>query len=82
MEEAWKDSGKAQEQMQMKMMEQEEEVTTLHDLLVGRIAGTYSVIVVGHPFDTIKVQLQTSALSSSSLSSGVATQHFGGFSSL
>jgi solute carrier family 25 carnitine/acylcarnitine transporter 20/29 len=34
------------------------EVTTLHDLMAGAIAGSASV-VVGHPFDTIKVRMQT-----------------------
>eukprot|EP00978_Attheya_sp_CCMP212_P012524 scaffold31278_cov27-Attheya_sp.AAC.1 len=62
-------------------MEQEEEMTALRDLLADGIAGTASVIV-GHPFDTIKVRLQTSAPSSSSSSWGVATPKFGGFSSL
>jgi solute carrier family 25 carnitine/acylcarnitine transporter 20/29 len=32
----------------------EEEVTFLHDFIAGGIAGSASV-VVGHPFDTIKV---------------------------
>lgn len=35
------------------------EVTALHDLIAGGVAGSASV-VVGHPFDTIKVRLQTS----------------------
>jgi len=35
-------------------------VTALQDLIAGGIAGTASV-VVGHPFDTYKVRLQTSA---------------------
>jgi solute carrier family 25 carnitine/acylcarnitine transporter 20/29 len=39
------------------------EVTALHDLIAGGIAGSASV-VVGHPFDTIKVRLQTSSASS------------------
>eukprot|EP00804_Cyclotella_cryptica_P010380 CCRYP_020703-RA/>CCRYP_020703-RA protein AED:0.26 eAED:0.27 QI:0/0/0/1/0/0/2/0/400 len=36
------------------------EVTALHDLIAGGVAGSASV-VVGHPFDTIKVRLQTSS---------------------
>lgn len=39
------------------------EVTALHDLIAGGVAGSASVIV-GHPFDTIKVRLQTSSASS------------------
>ncbi|KAL9182761.1 hypothetical protein ACHAXT_004040 [Thalassiosira profunda] len=35
------------------------EVSALHDLIAGGVAGSASVIV-GHPFDTIKVRLQTS----------------------
>jgi len=34
------------------------EVSALHDLFAGGIAGSASV-VVGHPFDTIKVRMQT-----------------------
>jgi len=37
-----------------------EEATALQDLLAGGIAGSCSVIV-GHPFDTYKVRLQTSS---------------------
>mmetsp|Transcript_1803 Transcript_1803/g.2483 ORF Transcript_1803/g.2483 Transcript_1803/m.2483 type:complete len:294 (+) Transcript_1803:112-993(+) len=46
------------------------EVSVLHDLIAGGVAGSASVIV-GHPFDTIKVRLQTSstALSLSSVGS-------------
>lgn len=40
-------------------VDEEIEVTTLHDLIAGGIAGSASV-VVGHPFDTIKVRMQTS----------------------
>jgi Mitochondrial carrier protein len=36
------------------------EVSVLHDLFAGGVAGSMSVIV-GHPFDTIKVRLQTSS---------------------
>ena len=34
--------------------EGEDEVTALHDFIAGGLAGSASV-VVGHPFDTIKV---------------------------
>eukprot|EP00934_Nitzschia_sp_Nitz4_P002687 Nitzschia sp. Nitz4//scaffold264_size26629//24865//25954//NITZ4_008241-RA/size26629-augustus-gene-0.3-mRNA-1//1//CDS//3329544818//2677//frame0 len=37
----------------------EEEVTFFHDFVAGGVAGSASVIV-GHPFDTIKVRMQTS----------------------
>jgi len=36
------------------------EVSTLHDLVAGGMAGTVSVFV-GHPFDTIKVRCQSGA---------------------
>jgi solute carrier family 25 carnitine/acylcarnitine transporter 20/29 len=39
------------------------EVSVAHDLIAGGIAGSASVIV-GHPFDTIKVRLQTASASS------------------
>jgi solute carrier family 25 carnitine/acylcarnitine transporter 20/29 len=42
----------------------EKEVTAAHDLIAGGIAGSASVIV-GHPFDTIKVRMQTSSASTS-----------------
>lgn len=54
------------------------EVTALHDLIAGGIAGSASV-VIGHPFDTIKVRLQTSAPGSSTSTS---TSGKGGFLSL
>lgn len=50
-------------------------VTALQDLISGGIAGSVSVLV-GHPFDTVKVRLQTIVRSSST------TAAFGGFSSL
>lgn len=55
------------------------EVTALHDLIAGGIAGSASV-VVGHPFDTIKVRLQTSmaAASGSSKASQGAVASFQG----
>jgi Mitochondrial carrier protein len=36
----------------------EDEVTALHDFIAGGLAGSASV-VVGHPFDTIKVSQQS-----------------------
>ena len=55
-------------------------VTAFHDLVAGGIAGSAS-IVVGHPFDTVKVRMQVAkpkgTVSLSSLTSG-----FGGISSL
>mmetsp|Transcript_17466 Transcript_17466/g.25817 ORF Transcript_17466/g.25817 Transcript_17466/m.25817 type:complete len:323 (-) Transcript_17466:245-1213(-) len=45
------------------------EVNVLYDLIAGGVAGSASVIV-GHPFDTIKVRLQTSSTSLSSSASG------------
>eukprot|EP00584_Thalassiosira_punctigera_P017968 CAMPEP_0172566908 /NCGR_PEP_ID=MMETSP1067-20121228/113744_1 /TAXON_ID=265564 ORGANISM="Thalassiosira punctigera, Strain Tpunct2005C2" /NCGR_SAMPLE_ID=MMETSP1067 /ASSEMBLY_ACC=CAM_ASM_000444 /LENGTH=443 /DNA_ID=CAMNT_0013358137 /DNA_START=93 /DNA_END=1424 /DNA_ORIENTATION=+ len=47
------------------------EVTAFHDLIAGGVAGSASV-VIGHPFDTIKVRMQTSSLSSPSSSSPAA----------
>ena len=43
-------------------MTQLRQVTAAQDLIAGGIAGSCSVIV-GHPFDTYKVMLQTSAKS-------------------
>jgi len=43
------------------------EITIAYDLIAGGIAGSASVIV-GHPFDTIKVRLQTSSASLASTS--------------
>ena len=43
-------------------------VSAWHDLIAGGVAGSASVIV-GHPFDTIKVRLQTSSASATSGSS-------------
>ncbi len=40
----------------------EKQVTAAQDLIAGGIAGSCSVIV-GHPFDTYKVMLQTSSKS-------------------
>jgi len=54
--------------------EKPKEVSVFQDLIAGGIAGSMSVIV-GHPFDTIKVRLQTSssATLSNSLSGGVGS---------
>mmetsp|Transcript_5548 Transcript_5548/g.13891 ORF Transcript_5548/g.13891 Transcript_5548/m.13891 type:complete len:373 (-) Transcript_5548:34-1152(-) len=43
-------------------------VSALHDLIAGGVAGSASVIV-GHPFDTIKVRIQTSINNSNGSSS-------------
>mmetsp|Transcript_52577 Transcript_52577/g.151589 ORF Transcript_52577/g.151589 Transcript_52577/m.151589 type:complete len:329 (+) Transcript_52577:114-1100(+) len=58
---------------------EEEDVSFFHDFVAGGIAGSASV-VVGHPFDTIKVRMQTSSGSSGGLLS-LATS-YGGVSSL
>jgi len=55
---------------------QPQPVTALQDLIAGGVAGSASVIV-GHPFDTYKVRLQTSTTSSPSNAAA-----FGGVSSL
>ena len=39
----------------------DDEVTALHDFIAGGLAGSASVIV-GHPFDTIKVSLNVASL--------------------
>ena len=57
--------------------QQSSPVTAVQDLIAGGVAGSASVIV-GHPFDTYKVRLQTA--STSSPTSNVAS--FGGISSL
>lgn len=54
------------------------DVSALNDLIAGGVAGSASVIV-GHPFDTIKVRLQTSTTSGSIFQ--MASQ-FGGVTSL
>ena len=53
------------------------EVTALHDLIAGGVAGSASV-VVGHPFDTIKVRLQTSSAGSKGASGGGIKSLFSG----
>jgi len=58
--------------------EKQVQVTALQDLIAGGIAGSASVIV-GHPFDTYKVRLQTMTTSSSAKPSIAA---FGGISGL
>lgn len=55
------------------------EVTFLHDFVAGGLAGSASVIV-GHPFDTIKVRMQTSKNINVGLLGTLA--EFGGPSSL
>jgi solute carrier family 25 carnitine/acylcarnitine transporter 20/29 len=58
----------------------ENEITAFHDLVAGGVAGSASVIV-GHPFDTLKVRMQTSSAASSASLLAMAST-FGGFSSL
>ncbi len=58
--------------------QQPQKVTALQDLIAGGIAGSASVIV-GHPFDTYKVRLQTSPNNKSVATNPAA---FGGISSL
>jgi len=48
------------------------EVSALHDLFAGGVAGSASVIV-GHPFDTIKVRMQTQTSIRGGNSSPLAT---------
>ena len=52
------------------------QISAFHDLVAGGVAGSASVIV-GHPFDTIKVRLQTSSATAPNSSSTA-----GGFKSL
>jgi solute carrier family 25 (mitochondrial carnitine/acylcarnitine transporter), member 20/29 len=69
----------------------EQEITFLHDFVAGGVAGSASVMV-GHPFDTIKVRLQTSTPSSTTAATSTIStagssirstiQEFGGVSSL
>lgn len=56
----------------------EDDVTAMQDFIAGGLAGSASVIV-GHPFDTMKVRLQTSTKPTSLLQAATA---FGGASSL
>jgi solute carrier family 25 (mitochondrial carnitine/acylcarnitine transporter), member 20/29 len=58
----------------------EQEITFLYDFIAGGVAGSASVIV-GHPFDTIKVRLQT-AVTTSNNSIIQTIREFGGISSL
>eukprot|EP00985_Skeletonema_marinoi_P032136 scaffold38986_cov153-Skeletonema_marinoi.AAC.3 len=55
------------------------QISALDDLLAGGVAGSASVIV-GHPFDTIKVRLQTSSANGNSGKTPSSTA--GGFKSL
>ena len=56
----------------------EDEVTFFHDFIAGGVAGSASVIV-GHPFDTIKVRMQTATKAESFLSTATS---YGGVNSL
>lgn len=47
---------------------EEEDITFFHDFVAGGVAGSASV-VVGHPFDTIKVRIQTNATGTASVRS-------------
>jgi hypothetical protein len=58
-----------------------DEVTFFHDFVAGGVAGSASVIV-GHPFDTIKVRMQTAAAGSTSQGLLGMVREFGGLSSL
>lgn len=58
------------------------QIRAVHDLIAGGVAGSASV-VVGHPFDTIKVRMQVaSPTSASGGGGGGGIQSFGGVSSL
>lgn len=48
--------------------EDDDDVTFFHDFVAGGVAGSASV-VVGHPFDTLKVRLQTNATGTASIRS-------------
>uniref|UniRef100_A0A7S4HIM4 ADP,ATP carrier protein n=1 Tax=Odontella aurita TaxID=265563 RepID=A0A7S4HIM4_9STRA len=65
--------GEAQEQADLPP------ATALQDLIAGGLSGSASV-VVGHPFDTYKVRLQTSSASSGK--AGASSKQFGGVMSL
>lgn len=69
----------AAQQQQPQQEQQFEEVTFFQDFVAGGIAGSASVIV-GHPFDTIKVRVQASANGGGILNS--LSSEFGGISSL
>ena len=55
------------------------DITFLHDFIAGGVAGSASVIV-GHPFDTIKVRLQTSTNATTGILASIS--EFGGVTSL
>jgi solute carrier family 25 carnitine/acylcarnitine transporter 20/29 len=57
----------------------EHDITFLHDFIAGGFAGSASVIV-GHPFDTIKVRMQTSKSATTGLMATL--KEFGGSASL
>ena len=73
------DKAKEQQQLveQQQQQQQQQPVTALQDVIAGGIAGSASV-VVGHPFDTYKVRLQTST----NMASPTNAASFGGISSL
>uniref|UniRef100_A0A7S4VZ96 Mitochondrial carrier protein n=1 Tax=Ditylum brightwellii TaxID=49249 RepID=A0A7S4VZ96_9STRA len=60
-------------------IQQEDEITFLEDFIAGGLAGSASVIV-GHPFDTVKVLLQTSSEGSKGILQSIGG--VGGVSSL
>mmetsp|Transcript_35625 Transcript_35625/g.72895 ORF Transcript_35625/g.72895 Transcript_35625/m.72895 type:complete len:365 (-) Transcript_35625:41-1135(-) len=64
-------------EQQEQRQEEEQKVTALQDLIAGGVAGSASV-VVGHPFDTYKVRLQTGGGGKASASA----RQFGGIGSL
>lgn len=77
---ACKQKPKEEASIQLDTGNSENEITAFHDLIAGGVAGSASVIV-GHPFDTLKVRMQTSSAASSASLLAMAST-FGGFSSL
>ena len=57
------------------------QISAFHDLVAGGVAGSASVIV-GHPFDTIKVRLQTSSATTHGSGGPNSSSTAGGFKSL
>jgi Mitochondrial carrier protein len=62
-------------------MDEEQDVSFFHDFVAGGVAGSASVIV-GHPLDSIKVRIQTSAGGTGSTSISSMVTGYGGVSSL
>lgn len=62
------------------VVDDEQDVSFFHDFIAGGVAGCASV-VVGHPLDSIKVRIQTTAAGGSASISSVVTG-YGGVSSL